>query len=127
MTASSGQALDASDFRARVSGRFDLRRGGDGLDLGPLLGRELFRRPLAALVVGVGGDSEKLPFPVAHIRVALSLHRPPVHLEAPCERLDRRQEALLQPDDEQPRSGLGPARGGREALLARRAVLVEKA
>jgi hypothetical protein len=119
MTASSGQALDASDFRARVSGRFDLRRGGDGLDLGPLLGLELFRRPLAALVVGVGGDSEKLPFPVAHIRVVgnrcsslfpLSLHRPPVHLEAPCERLDRRQEALLQPDDEQPRSGLGPAR-----------------
>jgi hypothetical protein len=78
---------------------------------------------------------EQLRFPVAQLRgfgscwpslLPLSLHSRPVDLEATRERLDRRQETLLQADDEQPRGCLRPARGAGEALLARRAVLVEE-
>ena len=43
-----------------ISRRVGLRGGGDRLDLGRLLGLELFRRPLAALVVGVGRGGEEL-------------------------------------------------------------------
>ena len=48
-------------------------------------------------------------------------------LEAAGKRLDRREKALLQPDDEEPCSRLRPARRARETLLPRGAVLVEEA
>lgn len=41
-------------FGICIPRRVGLRGGGDSLDLGRLLGLELFRRPLTTLVIGVG-------------------------------------------------------------------------
>ena len=49
-----------------------------------------------------------------------------MHPEAARERLDRREQPLLQPDDEQPGGGPHPAGRGGVTLLAGRAVLVEQ-
>ena len=49
-----------------------------------------------------------------------------MHLETARERLGRRQQPLLQPDDEQASRGPRPAGRARMPLLTRRAVLVEQ-
>src|SRR5439155_6348680 len=119
-----------------VSGRVGLGRGGDGLDLGSLLGLKLLPRPVAAFVVRVRRGGKELPFVVATVHrfggdcaplLPLSLDCRPVDLEAACKGLDRREKTLLQPHDEEPRSSLRPARRAREALLPRATVLVEEA
>ena len=59
-------------------------------------------------------------------RPPLALDGLPMHPEAARERLDRREQPLLQPDDEQPGGGPHPAGRGGVTLLAGRAVLVEQ-
>jgi hypothetical protein len=117
-------------------GRVGLRRSGYSLDLGSLLGLELLRRPLCALVIGIGRGGEEFCFPVSRLRrigslcaplLPLPLHSYPVDLEAARKRLNRGEEALLQANDKQPRGCLRPARRAGEAFLARRAVLIEEA
>jgi hypothetical protein len=48
-----------------IARRVGLRNGGDSLDLGRLLGLELFRRPLATFVVGIGRRGEEVRVLVA--------------------------------------------------------------
>ncbi len=90
-SASRGDSASAAAVTASICGR--------------LLGLELLRRPLAALVVGVGrrgeaGSASSLGCAVAAARCrAFShcrSHRRPVDLEAARERLDRGEQALLQ-------------------------------
>ena len=49
-----------------------------------------------------------------------------MHLEGAGEGFDGGEQALLQPDDEQPGRGLGPPRGRRVPLLPGGAVLIEQ-
>ncbi len=109
---------------------------GDGLDAPRLgssasarrrLGRARRRRPAR----GVSSCRLRLDRSSA---AGLRSRRPPtgarqssMHLEATGERLDRGQQPLLKPDDEQPSRRLRAARRLREPLLARSPVLVEQA
>src|ERR1019366_7677627 len=119
-----------------ISRRVGLCGGSDTLDLGLLLGLELFRRPLTTLVVGVGRRGEEVRVLVAcgdglgigcPSLLPLFLHGCTVDLQAACKGLNRRKETLLQADNEQARGGLRPARSACKTLLPRGPVLVEQA
>ena len=103
------------------------------LDLGGLIGFHVLAGPLRPLVVGVGSVDEQLGLGGA-VRgrgrrlgvIPLALDGLAMHLQAACERLDRRQQPLLQADHEQTGRGLRAVGCRREAGLAGTAVLVEQ-
>src|SRR5439155_17887762 len=120
-------------FSDHISGRVGFRYRGDGFNLGCLVGLEFLGVPFTALIVGIGGGREQLAVARLHTvgsrcppLLPLSFHGCAVHLEAPCERLNRREEALVETNNEQPRSRLRTARGACETLFAHGAVLVEQ-
>ena len=116
---------------------FGLGSQGDGLDLFLLLGFDLLARPVGPFVVGIRRLQEKDRVARARCRriwsargllrlLPTTLDGLAMHLEAARERLDGRQQPLLQPDDEQ--TGRGPRLAGRARvpLLTRRAIFVEQ-
>ena len=129
----------------RPEGRFGvargvrLGRGRQGLDLPTLLRFALLGCPLPAFVVGIRGRQEERGVTLADLRrpgafrsilparlLPLALDRRPVHLEAARKRLNRRQQPLLKPDDEQAGSRPRLVRGVLVPALPGGAVLVEQ-
>ena len=124
----------------RALGRHALGSGIDGRDLGRLFRLVLLVRVLRAIVVGVGGHGEQggglgcERIAAGGRRLAIA-GREPFPLLAGClamarqrngERLDRRQELLLQPDHQQSGRGSGARRDVSEPGLPDAAILVEQ-
>ena len=121
----------------RVGRPFRLGSQGDGLDLFVLLRFDFLARPVGPFVVGIRRLQEEDRVARARGRrirsvrcllrlLPMALDRLAMHPEAARERLDGRQQPLLQPDDEQ--AGRSPRLAGRARmpLLTGRAVLVEQ-
>ena len=149
--------LPLPELRARSGGigrRVGFRGHGDRLDLRFFLGLDQILLLLAALVIGsrrrqeevvrlFGGWRRQLRFarlprcggrirllPGRVVRLPLlpvPIDGPPVDRQGARERLDRREQPLLQADDEQAGGRLGFAGGAGVPLLADGAVLVEQA
>ena len=124
----------------RTHGRHALGSGIDGRDLGSLFRLVFLVRVLRAIIVGVRGRGEqgcrlgrerivaggrrlaiagREPLPLLAGRLAMARQRN-------GERLDRRQQLLLQPDHEQSGRGSGASRDVSEPGLPDAAVLVEQ-
>ena len=133
-----GFLLAPNHLRLRVPGHFALGNGVEGGDLCGFLRFAVVIRVLGAFVVCVRGAGEQTgvrkhapgacrgcladrrPFP-------LLPHRHPMTREGDGERLDGREQLLLQAHHEQAAGGPCPCRGVLQPLFPQSAVLVQKA
>lgn len=135
-------ALTDHRGRRRAVTTLCLGRVGECLYRRILLCRELVVGQRRAIVVGVGRVQQvgadrrqqiaRVAGSVGPLALAgrgshpLTLQRRAMHSERTRERLDRREQSLLQSDHEQPRGGTRPLRQVGVTLLAGATVLVEK-
>ena len=132
-----GFLLAPNRLRLRVPGRIALGSGVEGGDLCGLLRFAVVIRVLGAFVVCVRGAGEQTGARkrapgagrgrlAGHRLFPLLAHRHPMTCEGDGERLDGREQLLLQAHHEQTAGGPCPCRGVLQPFLAQAAVLVEK-
>ena len=133
-----GFLLAPARLRLRVPGHFALGNGVEGGDLCGFLRFAVVIRVLGAFVVCVRGAGEQTGVRkhapgagrgrlAGHRLFPLLPHRHPMTCEGDGERLDGREQLLLQAHHEQAAGGPCPCRGVLQPLFPQSAVLVEKA
>ena len=123
-------------FRRSVPRGPGFSSGRRGFDLSGLCRFQLLIAPVGALIVRIRRGRQELQIGATQLSAStgrfeallpLPLNGGTMDLQASRERFDRRQQPLLQADDQQPRRCLRSPRGAGQPLLTGLPVLVQKA